>query len=140
MADNTPKYYRVGPDGKAPTGLNAGDYVVTGGGTYRIDAVHSDGSYVSSLVDKGLTTETYQGEYAVPGQRENPSGSMKELLSSWSEAALRQKEAKIDEQTAESVAALGDALLAPAAAAGLSAAISAVWNLVLEREEAARNG
>ena len=32
------------------------------------------------------------------------------------------------------------ALLAPAAAAGLSAAISAVWNLVLEREEAARNG
>ena len=35
---------------------------------------------------------------------------MKELLSSWSEAALRQKEAKIDEQTAEGVAALGDAL------------------------------
>lgn len=32
------------------------------------------------------------------------------------------------------------ALLAPAAAAGLSAAISAVWNLVLEREEAARDG
>ena len=88
-----------------------GDRVVTGGGTYRIDAVHSDGSYVSSLVDKALTTETYQGEYAVPGQKANPSGSMKELLSSWSEAALRQKEAKIDEQTAESVAALGDALL-----------------------------
>ena len=110
MADNTPKYYRVGPDGKAPTGLNAGDFVVTGGGTYRIDAVHSDGSYVSSLADKNLTTETYRGEYAVPGQRDNPAGSMKELLSSWSEAALRQKEAKIDEQTAESVAALGDAL------------------------------
>ena len=32
------------------------------------------------------------------------------------------------------------ALRAPAAAAGLSAAISAVWNLVLEREGAARNG
>ena len=110
MADNTPKYYRVGPDGKAPTGLNAGDFVVTGGGTYRIDAVHTDGSYVSSLADKNLTTETYRGEYAVPGQRDNPAGSMKELLSSWSEAALRQKEAKIDEQTAESVAALGDAL------------------------------
>ena len=31
------------------------------------------------------------------------------------------------------------ALLTPAAAAGLSAAISAVWNLVLERE-AAQNG
>ena len=101
MADNTQKYYRVGPDGKAPTGLSVGDHVVTGGGTYRIDAVHTDGSYVSSLVDKNLTTETYQGEYASPGVRENPS---------WSEAALRQKEAKIDEQTAESVAALGDAL------------------------------
>ncbi len=111
MADSNQKYYHVGPDGKAPSGLNVGDCVVTGGGTYRIDAVHADGSYVSTLVDKGLTTETYQGEYAVPGQRENPSGSMKELLSSWSEAALRQKEAKIDEQTAESVAALGDALL-----------------------------
>ena len=110
MADNTQKYYRVGPDGKAPTGLSVGDHVVTGGGTYRIDAVHTDGSYVSSLVDKNLTTETYRGEYASPGVRENPSGSMKDLLSSWSEAALRQKEAKIDEQTAESVAALGDAL------------------------------
>ena len=110
MADNQ-RYYRVGPDGNAPTGLNVGDRVVTGGGTYRIDAVHSDGSYVSSLVDKALTTETYRGEYAVPGQKENPSGSMKDLISSWSEAALRQKEAKIDEQTAESVAALGDALL-----------------------------
>ena len=32
------------------------------------------------------------------------------------------------------------ALLAPAAAAGLSAAIRAVWNLVLEREGAAGNG
>ena len=64
MADNTQKYYRVGPDGKAPTGLSVGDRVVTGGGTYRIDAVHTDGSYVSSLVDKNLTTETYQGEYA----------------------------------------------------------------------------
>ncbi len=110
MADNNRKYYRVGPDGKAPTGLNVGDCVVTGGGTYRIDAVHTDGSYVSSLVDKNLTTETYQGEYAVPGQKENPAGSMKDLLSSWSEASYRQKEAQIDAQTEESVAALGDAL------------------------------
>ena len=109
MADNQ-RYYRVGPDGNAPTGLSVGDRVVTGGGTYRIDAVHTDGSYVSSLVDKGLTTETYRGEYAVPGQKENPSGPMKDLISSWSEAALRQREAKTDEQTAESVAALGDAL------------------------------
>ena len=110
MADNNPKYYRVGPNGKAPTGLSVGDCVVTGGGTYRIDAVHTDGSYVSSLVDKHLTTETYQGDYAVPGKRENPSGSMQALLSSWSEAALRQKETKIDEQTQEQAAALGDAL------------------------------
>ena len=111
MADNSPKYYRVGPDGKAPTGLSAGDFVVTGGGTNRIDAVHTDGSYASSLADKNLTTGNFRGEYAVPGQRDNPAGSMKELLSSWSEAALRQKEAKIDEQTAEGVAALGDALV-----------------------------
>ena len=90
MADNQ-KYYRVGPDGKAPTGLSVGDRVVTGGGTYRIDAVHTDGSYVSSLVDRNLTTETYRGEYATPGVKESPAGSMKELLSSWSEAALRQK-------------------------------------------------
>ncbi|MBQ3261538.1 MAG: hypothetical protein IJH52_00025 [Oscillospiraceae bacterium] len=110
MADNNPKYYRVGPDGNAPTGLSVGDHVVTGGGTYRIDAVHTDGSYVSSLVDRSLTTETYHGEYATPGVRENPSGSMKDLLASWSEAALRQKETKIDEQTEASVAALGDAL------------------------------
>ena len=110
MADNTQNYYRVGPDGKAPTGLSVGDHVVTGGGTYRIDAVHTDGSYVSSLVDKDLTTATYQGEYATPGVKENPSGSMKDLLSSWSEAALRQKETQIDAQTSESVAALGDAL------------------------------
>ena len=110
MADNNPKYYRVGPDGNAPTGLSVGDHVVTGGGTYRIDAVHTDGSYVSSLVDRSLTTETYHGEYATPGVRENPSGSMKDLLASWSEAALRQKETKIDEQTEASVTALGDAL------------------------------
>ena len=111
MADSNQKYYHVGPGGKAPAGLNVGDCVVTDGGTYRIDAVHTDGSYVSSLVDKDLTTGTFQGEYAVPGQKANPSGSMKDLLSSWSETALRQKEAKIDEQTAEGVAALGDALL-----------------------------
>ena len=110
MADNNPKYYRVDPDGNAPTGLSVGDHVVTGGGTYRIDAVHTDGSYVSSLVDRSLTTETYHGEYATPGVRENPSGSMKDLLASWSEAALRQKETKIDEQTEASVTALGDAL------------------------------
>ena len=110
MADNNQKYYRVGPDGRAPSGLSVGDCVVTGGGTYRINAVHSDGSYASTLVDKKLTTESFQGEYAVPGVKENPSGSMKHLLSSWSEAALRQKEAKIDEQTDQSVAALGEAL------------------------------
>ena len=46
MEDNQQKYYHVGADGKAPSGLNVGDCVVTAGGTYRIDAVHSDGSYV----------------------------------------------------------------------------------------------
>ena len=111
MEDNQQKYYHVGADGKAPSGLNVGDCVVTAGGTYRIDAVHSDGSYVSTLVDKQLTTSTYQGEYATPGVKSSPAGSMRDLLSSWSEAALRQKEAKIDEQTEQSVTALGEALL-----------------------------
>ena len=37
--------YRVQSNGKAPTGLQAGDEVVTGGGTYRILGVNADGSY-----------------------------------------------------------------------------------------------
>mgnify|MGYP000994218334 CR=1 FL=1 len=45
--------YRVQGNGKAPAGLQAGDEVVTGGGTYRILGVNADGSYrsVATMVD-----------------------------------------------------------------------------------------
>ena len=41
--------YRVGDNGSAPKGLKAGDQVVTGGGTYRITGVDSNGGYTSEL-------------------------------------------------------------------------------------------
>ena len=47
--------YRVQGNGKAPVGLQAGDEVVTGGGTYRILGVNADGSYRSSLSNKYQT-------------------------------------------------------------------------------------
>lgn len=56
--------YKVGADGKAPKGLKAGDTVVTGGGTYKINSVNSDGSYNSSLASKTTTTSNYTGGYA----------------------------------------------------------------------------
>lgn len=62
--------YKVGSDGKAPKGLKKGDTVVTGGGTYKIDSVNSDGSYKSSLASKYTTTSNYTGGYA-----NNPSTS-----------------------------------------------------------------
>ena len=100
------KYYRVGAGGKAPSGLNVGDQVVTSGGTYRIDEVRPDGSYVSSLVDRDLTLENFQGEYAVPGQRENPANGMRGILDAWSEAALAKREAKADYETAQGITKL----------------------------------
>lgn len=109
MADSTQNYYRVGSDGKAPPGLNVGDQVVTGGGTYRIVAVNADGSYESELVNKNLTTANYGGEYATPGARENPAEDMKSMLGAWSDAALRQQQAKIDYETAERVSDLNAA-------------------------------
>ena len=48
--------YRVQSNGKAPTGLQAGDEVVTGGGTYRILGVNADGSYDLSEVSTGTTS------------------------------------------------------------------------------------
>lgn len=59
--------YKVGADGKAPTGLKAGDKVVTAAGTYTITKVNSDGSYVSSLTDGNTKTSNYTGSYASPG-------------------------------------------------------------------------
>ena len=61
--------YRVQGNGKAPVGLQAGDEVVTGGGTYRILGVNADGSYRSVLSNQSQTIRNYQGSYAVPGQQ-----------------------------------------------------------------------
>lgn len=54
---------KVNQDGKAPSGLKTGDKVVTAGGTYEIKGVNADGSYKSSLADKGQTTSSYKGSY-----------------------------------------------------------------------------
>lgn len=58
----TGKVYKVGSDGKAPPGMNVGDDVVTGGGTYRITAVHPDGTYERTRINN-VTTDTYSGVY-----------------------------------------------------------------------------
>lgn len=55
--------YKVQDNGKAPTGLQAGDSVVTAGGTYKITGVNSDGSYKSEKVSN-TTTSNYTGSYA----------------------------------------------------------------------------
>lgn len=47
------KTVNVNPDGKAPSGLNVGDDVVTAGGTYRITGVNNDGTYQSSKLGAG---------------------------------------------------------------------------------------
>ena len=51
--------FRVGADGRAPSEARAGDFVVTGGGTYRIG---NDGKGVA--VNRNQTTNNYQGGYA----------------------------------------------------------------------------
>ena len=77
--------YRVQGNGKAPAGLQAGDEVVTGGGTYRILGVNADGSYRSSLSNKYQTIYNYRGSYGtaptgqtdaaqVRSERYTPSG------------------------------------------------------------------
>ncbi len=68
--------YRVQSNGKAPLGLKAGDEVVTGGGTYRILGVNSDGSYRSALSNKYQTTGSYRSTYGTPGvQRAENTGA-----------------------------------------------------------------
>lgn len=59
--------YKVQSNGKAPTGLQAGDEVVTGGGTYRILGVNADGSYRSALSNRYQTLGSYRGSFGVPG-------------------------------------------------------------------------
>lgn len=59
----TGKYYKVQPNGKAQSGLEVGDRVVTSGGTYQILDVNADGSYKSALYDENITTKNYGGKY-----------------------------------------------------------------------------
>lgn len=57
---NTPQGGRTvySVNGKAPSGLRAGDMVITGGGTYKITGVKPDGTYDKQLVDANNTTHT----------------------------------------------------------------------------------
>lgn len=59
--------YKVNADGRAPEGLNVGDRVVTGGGTYIITGTKEGGGYTSQLEDAGQTTENYRGQYQTVG-------------------------------------------------------------------------
>ena len=58
-------YYLVGSNGKAPAGLNKGDFVVTNGGLYQITGFNSDGSYKpGKLINGDITTYNY-GTYGI---------------------------------------------------------------------------
>lgn len=67
--------YKVQSNGKAPTGLQAGDEVVTGGGTYRILGVNADGSYRSALSNRYQTIGNYAGGYAAVSQKKQTAQS-----------------------------------------------------------------
>ena len=58
--------FKVQSNGKAPAGLAVGDQVVTGGGTYVITGVKTDGSYSSVLLNQSQTTYSYRGKYDTP--------------------------------------------------------------------------
>lgn len=58
-----PKVYKVKPDGKAPEGLNVGDYVVTGGGLYRITG--TENGYQSIKVGEPFSTGNYDDLEAI---------------------------------------------------------------------------
>ena len=69
--------YRVQGNGKAPVGLQAGDEVVTGGGTYRILGVNADGSYRSSLSNKYQTIYNYRGSYGTASAGQTDTAQFK---------------------------------------------------------------
>lgn len=83
-------------NGKAPSGLRAGDMVITGGGTYKITGLNEDGTYQSQLVDANNTTSTAK---SIDFQR-----LINDAVSrgDWATAALyeQQRNAKIDRLTA----------------------------------------
>ena len=92
--------YRVQGNGKAPVGLQAGDEVVTGGGTYRILGVNADGSYRSSLSNKYQTIYNYRGSYgtASPGRTDAAQLS---LTGDTSSGAASEAKAALDRVLAE---------------------------------------
>ena len=107
----TGRYYRVGADGKSPSGLKAGDQVITGGGTYIIDGFNEDGSYRGTLVNKAQTSQTYRGEYATPGLNlENPTKDLKAILDQWFETSRDQSNQQIDYATGKGVNELNRAM------------------------------
>lgn len=95
---NTPQGGRTvySVNGKAPSGLRAGDMVITGGGTYKITGLNEDGTYQSQLVDANNTTSTAKN---IDFQR-----LINDAVSrgDWATAALyeQQRNAKIDKLTA----------------------------------------
>lgn len=95
---NTPQDGRTvySVNGKAPSGLRAGDTVITGGGTYKITGLNEDGTYQSQLVDANNTTSTAKN---IDFQR-----LINDAVSrgDWATAALyeQQRNAKIDKLTA----------------------------------------
>ena len=95
---NTPQGGRTvySVNGKAPSGLRAGDMVITGGGTYKITGLNEDGTYQSQLVDANNTTSTAKN---IDFQK-----LINDAVSrgDWATAALyeQQRNAKIDKLTA----------------------------------------
>ncbi len=73
--------YKVRSNGSAPEGLDIGDLVVTGGGTYMITGFYQDGSYQSQPVDPNQTTYNYTGRYDSVGiSKDNAEESYYDLL------------------------------------------------------------
>lgn len=62
-------------NGKAPSGLNVGDKVVTNGGTYTITGVNKDGSYTSQKTSN-TNKSNYKGTYSkkASGTKYNAAG------------------------------------------------------------------
>lgn len=111
-ATPTGRYYRVGKDGKTPSGLQVGDQVVTAGGTYMIDGFNDDGSYWGTLVNKAQTTQTFQRKYSTPGQPElkNPTDDIKTLLDQWFDTSREQSDKRVDYATKQGVDKLNRAM------------------------------
>ncbi|MDP4117660.1 MAG: hypothetical protein Q8873_00505 [Bacillota bacterium] len=86
--------YKVGTTGKAQSGLKKNDTVVTGGGTYKITGVNSDGTYKSSLVSKGVNTNTYTGKYADDTKTKSPSTNANNIVDPKQKAITYQTTAK----------------------------------------------